>query len=202
MAQQNRRERKKEETRGRILNAAFKLFVQNGFEATTVDQIAEEADIGKGTFYNYFPSKEGVLEEYLEELGVQRGQKIWPDIRQAPDTRQRLAKAFQSLTSWSEEYPDLIRVYVYERFNALLRKNENYQFNRTDLYFAEIIKMGQESGDIRQDMDSLQLMSYLNAIFLIQICKWLESGAGPGLYELAMQGVDFFLIGALSTEKE
>lgn len=202
MAQQNRRERKKEETRDRILKAAFKLFVQNGFESTTIDQIADEADIGKGTFYNYFCSKEAALDGFIEELSIQRGQKIWSSIMELPDTRQRLVKSYQSVTSWSEEYPDLIRVYALQRLNEAMKKNENYRLNNNDLYFIEIIKIGQEAGDVRDDMDPLQLVSYLNAIFLIQVCKWLEGGAGPGLYELAVQGVDFFLIGALSTEKD
>lgn len=203
MAQHNRRERKKEETRSRILNSAFKLFVENGFESTTIDQIAEAADIGKGTFYNYFPSKEAALEGFIDELTLERGQKIWPGILQLPDTRQRLAKSYQSVTSWSEGYPELVKVFAFERLKAMLKsKKENFEFNQSDLYFAKIIKMGQDEGDIRDDVDALQLVSYLNAIFLVQICKWLENGAGQGLYELALQGVDFFLIGALSTEKE
>ena len=201
MAQTNRRERKKEETKSRILKAAFELFVQNGFEATTIDQIADLADIGKGTFYNYFSSKEAALDGFIEELAAQRGQKIWASILELPDTRQRLIKSYQSVTSWSEEFPDLIGVYSRQKLNEAMKKNENYHPSNNDLYFIEIIKMGQEAGDIRADMEPLELLSYLNAIFLVQVCKWLESGGGPGLYELAKQGVDFFLIGALSTEK-
>jgi len=50
-----RRERKKEETRHRIFVAALKLFNDNGFEATTIDDITARADVSKGTFFNYFP---------------------------------------------------------------------------------------------------------------------------------------------------
>lgn len=201
MAQQNRRERKKEETRDRILKAAFKLFVQNGFENTTIDQIADMADIGKGTFYNYFSSKEAALDGFIDELTAERGQQIWAGILELPDSRQRLKKSYQSISVWAEEYPELIRVYSLERLNEAMKNKANYQPNNNDLYFTEIIKLGQEAGDIRDDIDPLHLVSYLNAIFLIQVCKWLEGGGGPGLYELAIQGVDFFLIGALSTEK-
>jgi len=199
LVQQNRRERKKEETRGRILKAAFKLFVQNGFESTTIDQIADEADIGKGTFYNYFSSKEAALNGFIDELTVQRGQRIWADILELPDTRQRLVKSYQSITSWSGQYPDLIRVYALQLVNEAMEEDEEDRPNNNDLYFAEIIKMGQEAGDIRDDIDVVQLVRYLNAIFLIQVCKWLQGGAGSGFQESVTQGVDFFLIGALST---
>ena len=57
----SRRERKKGETRERIFKAACKLFRHKGFEATTIDEIADKADVAKGTFFNYFPRKEAVL---------------------------------------------------------------------------------------------------------------------------------------------
>lgn len=47
--------RKKEKTRQVIITTAMNLFIQNGYEATTMEQIAEMADIAKGTLYNYFP---------------------------------------------------------------------------------------------------------------------------------------------------
>ena len=62
----SRRERKKDETRQRIFDAAIALFREKGFEATTVDEITEKADVGRGTFFNHFPRKETVL-AYLSE---------------------------------------------------------------------------------------------------------------------------------------
>src|SRR6202012_797700 len=56
-----RRARKKEETRRRIIDAAKALFLERGFTATTLDDIAEAADISKRSFFDYFPSKEGVF---------------------------------------------------------------------------------------------------------------------------------------------
>jgi AcrR family transcriptional regulator len=43
------------------------LFRKQGFESTTADQIAEEADVSKGTLYNYFPSKEAILQGYVQQ---------------------------------------------------------------------------------------------------------------------------------------
>ncbi|NJD19024.1 MAG: helix-turn-helix transcriptional regulator [Gemmatimonadetes bacterium] len=56
-----RRERKKRETRERISAAAFALFVERGYDATTVEAIAERADVAKGTVFNYFPRKRAFL---------------------------------------------------------------------------------------------------------------------------------------------
>jgi AcrR family transcriptional regulator len=55
------RSRKKERTRRAIEDAALDLFVEQGYEATTVDQIAERAEISKPTFFRYFASKGEVV---------------------------------------------------------------------------------------------------------------------------------------------
>jgi AcrR family transcriptional regulator len=58
---QGLRERKRRETSGRIIEKGLKLFVKNGYEATTLDAIAEAAGISRRTFFYYFKSKEGIL---------------------------------------------------------------------------------------------------------------------------------------------
>jgi AcrR family transcriptional regulator len=56
-----RRERKKLRTRALIQQEALRLFLEKGFEATTIQEIAEAADIAPSTFFNYFPTKEDVV---------------------------------------------------------------------------------------------------------------------------------------------
>jgi AcrR family transcriptional regulator len=58
---EGRRERKRRQTRERIENAAMTLFLQRGFDATTIEDITEAADVSKRSFFDYFPSKEEVV---------------------------------------------------------------------------------------------------------------------------------------------
>src|SRR3984957_18449821 len=60
----NRRERHRVQTRDRLYRAALELFAARGFLETTVEDITEAADVGKGTFFNYFPTKEHTLAAY------------------------------------------------------------------------------------------------------------------------------------------
>ena len=57
----DRRQRRSTEIRERLFRAALNLFAQKGFLETTVEDITEAADVGKGTFFNYFPSKDHIL---------------------------------------------------------------------------------------------------------------------------------------------
>jgi AcrR family transcriptional regulator len=66
-AVEGRRERKKRELRTRIYEAARQLFLERGFEATTVVEIAEAADVAQGTFFNHFASKNDLLAEMASE---------------------------------------------------------------------------------------------------------------------------------------
>ncbi len=85
----SRRERKKMETRQALIEAAADLFHEKGYEATTVEEITERADVAKGTFFNYFPSKEALLselavweaEQLRAALDVERGAPASPVAR-------------------------------------------------------------------------------------------------------------------------
>src|SRR5215467_2176472 len=61
LSKPSRRERRSAELRERLFRAALQLFASKGYAETTVEDITEAADVGKGTFFNYFPSKERLL---------------------------------------------------------------------------------------------------------------------------------------------
>jgi AcrR family transcriptional regulator len=63
------RQRKRRQTRDRISQAAMALFLERGFDATTVDDIAAAADVSKRGFFDYFPTKEDVVFAWQEKFG-------------------------------------------------------------------------------------------------------------------------------------
>jgi AcrR family transcriptional regulator len=85
----NRREREHGIRREMIVTAAQKLFEKKGFELTTVDEIAAEAELGKGTIYSYFKSKSAIYVAILEkgsEVLRERMKKVVKEERPAIDT--------------------------------------------------------------------------------------------------------------------
>jgi AcrR family transcriptional regulator len=64
------RDRKKEQTRRRIAEAAHRLFGEHGFEKVTVAQVAQAAEVAEATLFNYFPTKEDLFYSGLEMFGA------------------------------------------------------------------------------------------------------------------------------------
>src|ERR1700730_1130803 len=78
----DRRQRRSSQTRERLFRAALDLFAQRGFADTTVEDITNAADVGKGTFFNYFPSKDHMLLAFAKmQLG--NLQSIIENLRRA-----------------------------------------------------------------------------------------------------------------------
>ena len=63
-----RQSRRVKATRLKLLNAARDMFAEKGFDSTTIDDITERADVGKGTFYYHFTDKEDVIAELVERM--------------------------------------------------------------------------------------------------------------------------------------
>ena len=62
------RQRKKLRTRRALADAALRLFTENGFDKTTLEEVAEEAEVSKSTFFRFFPAKEAAAIEAEAEL--------------------------------------------------------------------------------------------------------------------------------------
>jgi len=194
----SRTERRKEETRRRILRVAIDLFKQQGFDETTVDQIANEADVAKCTIYSHFPEKEAIIYEHIQSIIREQTPAMLEYLNELPDTRSRLIAALQKSMEWM--YIDLSndlfeRHFVYKMSQAVqaikhLDPSAGVGFSTI---LAHILKLGVESGEIKPDagivIGGLELSHFFSALL------WVNHPELVSINESIERNVDFFLNG-------
>jgi AcrR family transcriptional regulator len=100
------RERKKARTRATIREEALRLFREQGYQETTVDQIAAAAEVSPSTFFRYFPTKEDVaLADDLDPLIIEAFLAQPPELRPAEALRQAMHQVYENLppAEWERE---------------------------------------------------------------------------------------------------
>jgi AcrR family transcriptional regulator len=154
--QPTRRERKKRETRQRLLECAWQQFLEKGYDETTVEDITEAADVAKGTFFNYFATKEAALDELalwrLDQLGQQvRADVDGSSIGRAMTAVARIKRMICALAGEFFPESDLPRHLLLARISAPIKHESAHRLGSIT---RELVEQGQQTGEIRADIDA------------------------------------------------
>jgi AcrR family transcriptional regulator len=102
----DRHARRREQTRGRLVEAARTLFARQGVDTTRINEITDEADVGFGSFYNHFGSKEAIVEAVLAETVAAQGEAIDAVTRDLDDPAEVIAAAHRQFVRRARSDPD------------------------------------------------------------------------------------------------
>ncbi|MBI3403874.1 MAG: TetR/AcrR family transcriptional regulator [Acidobacteria bacterium] len=190
-----RRERKRVETRERILRAALKLFAKRGFNAVTVEEITDEADVGKGTFFNYFPSKEHVLSAF----GQMQVGKVEAGLLRVKDKEQTAMESLRQIPFDLAEEPgksaDLVRsLLVTVQSSVAVREMMRANLERGRETLAQLIWVGQQSGEIHGGRMAIELARIFQQTFFGSLLMWSLYPA-TSLQDLLAQSFEVFWAG-------
>lgn len=161
-----RRARKKQQTRQEILDAAVQNFAAKGYSKTSIADIMEQADLGTGTFYNYFDSKEDVLRCLLERL-VTRVHDALRENKAAGKSQIELLDIACQITA---EFLDANRFVLPLFLSAatmteVREQGENIPTPGFKPVYKSIIEAGQQDGEIRTDIPSDLIAEMFHSIF-------------------------------------
>jgi AcrR family transcriptional regulator len=154
----SRRQRRSADIRNRLFGAALQLFAQKGFAETTVEDVTEAADVGKGTFFNYFPSKDHILLAF----GEMQLRKLEAAIETARKTGEPMPEFLRSLgarmTQEPTRNPAIIRALLqaYLSTTAVREAMMDLQ-RRVHALHTEMIQLGQDRGEIRNDLPASEI---------------------------------------------
>ena len=192
----NRSDRKKEETKKRIIYIAMDLFMKQGFDKTTVDKIAEEADIAKGTIYNHFPVKEAIICEYVQRIIGDQGPEVLNLLHQLPDTRSRLSNVFYKTLNWMNINlnTDIYEKYFAYRMQVQTIRDKSLRSGLNNV-LEYVLELGKETGEIRKDVPSKILAHNLEIINSVTAIAWVSSPESFSIYEAIDLNIDLFVNG-------
>jgi AcrR family transcriptional regulator len=152
----SRRERKKQQTRQRLLECAWQQFLAKGYDETTVEDITEAADVAKGTFFNYFATKEVVLDELalwrLELLGNRMRAEDEATSGSSPAAAvERIKRLVCAIAGEFFPESDLPRHLFLARISAPIKHQSAH---RLGSMMRELVEQAQQNSEIRTDIDA------------------------------------------------
>ncbi|HOJ50192.1 MAG TPA: TetR/AcrR family transcriptional regulator [Spirochaetota bacterium] len=161
------KEKIKTEKREHIINTARKLFASKGFESVSINEIAKEAGIAKGTIYLYFENKYELFIEVLrfaEEMTMKKVYKFLEEKKNI-STFDKIEYILNIFNEFISTYPEYISIFmilhhqlpleVIEKIKSMIKDMQCKKIHVWDV-IAEIIREGIEKGEIMQGIDPLK----------------------------------------------
>src|ERR1700730_17561999 len=154
----DRRQRRSAETRDRLFRAALRLFAEKGFAETTVEDITNAADVGKGTFFNYFPSKDHLLVAFTD-MQLAKLQGAVESMRQSHEPMPAFLHALSlRMTEEPARAPDVVRAILQANLSrSSVRSLMREKHARAEALLTQLVEMGQQRGEFRRDLSALEL---------------------------------------------
>lgn len=197
--QLGKRETNKRARKEAIYQVAVELFRRQGFEATRVEEITEAAGVAKGTFFNYFPTKEDVLlyigERHITRLGAALADGSNRRISQATSATATLKLFMHTLADNLAEDRDLVKLAVGKAMRmSHLAPTGTSRFGFRGLV-AILIARGQRTGELHPDLDPELVAEILEGLYYQQLALWCQQDFGFDLGERLEQVVDLLVHG-------
>ena len=189
MARKNNRN-----TKGKIVTAAWDLFYRQGYENTTVEEIIEESQTSRGSFYHYFDGKDALLSS-LSDLFDDK----YAELMETLDMQQN---SFDILMYLNRELFAMIERTVSVELLAqmyaaqLTTKGEKRLLNRDRLYYRllrQIARQGQERGELRDDLPTGEIVKTYALCERALMYDWCICGGEYSLREYSGKMMPIFL---------
>ncbi len=172
-----RAERNKRDKHERLIRAARELFRTKGFEATTTSEIAEAADVAKGTLFFHAKSKEALLVMMFQEEVGDAIERAFAEVPDAPFLDQ-LVLVFEVMLRQNLRDVGLARIFVKE-LAFVSGERHGIDLVMAGLFekLSALIERAKDNDEVAMEVDSALLGYNLFALYFVFLMLWLGSGA-------------------------
>ena len=185
-------------TKGKIVSAAWKLFYEQGYDDTTVEDIIFESGTSKGSFYHYFEGKDallGSLSMIFDEKYEALRQEMDPEMG-AADKLTFINRELFTMIDNQVSVELLARLFS----TQLTTRGEKHLLDRNRTYFKlvqQIVRQGQERGELRTDITANEIVNDYAMFERALMYDWCLSGGEYALARYAGRMMPAFLRGYL-----
>lgn len=196
-----RKEREHLTHRQEILQAAERLFAAKGFYHTTMSEIAQAAEFGTGTLYNYFKSKEDLYFTLIDEKTDEIYHQVKRELRRKASAIERIKKVLILELEFMERNRDFFKIYTSEssRFEWFIKEEYGKKIHKkmeTYLHLlSQVMKQGMKADELKP-MDPLDLAHAFEGIVHSFIFEWLIRPKPYPLLSKASTILEIFLKGS------
>ncbi len=183
-------------TRGKIINAAWDLFYEQGYEYTTVEEIIEKSGTSKGSFYHYFEGKDALLGSlsYIFDEAYEKLQDTLPSDMSCFDTLLYLNRELFAIIEDRIDIDLLTRLYS----TQLVTKGEKHLLDNKRLYYKllrKIVSEGQKNGEFTDKMTANEIVKLYAMSERALIYDWCLCNGEYSLSSYAKNTMPMFLSG-------
>ena len=199
----------KKKKRSEIRDAALEIFARKGFENTTVQEIADKANISKGTIYLYFKTKEDILDAASQEILQQLEEDILGAAEGLTDPFDKLSALISEALNITPEFEQIFTVHMEIRLFHL--RNKAYEkvirhLKRTLAKFrtivSEIIEQGRNQGVFRIDVDAEALAICLLGIVDGIVMQYLHDKSDFSIQDVRDEFLKNFFNGLMAEDHQ
>lgn len=182
------RARKKRETRRRVIAAAKSLLKENGYETTTVEDIAEKAQISRMTFFNYFSGKDKLLEDIAAEMFAENETVFEQILASMESIDDALPRELEQRLDLIIQYRSFLAVVVkytklFSNFQSRSTTASDIEPDHLSQYYQaklEMVARAQAAGSIRDDIPASEICYFYYALRNDVVGRWLTQENQPG----------------------
>jgi len=158
-------------TRQKIVNAARKLFLKQGFEGTTLDQILEHANIVKGTFYQHFDTKMDLLVVVGRQEGIEKVERLIESVKQGASALDALRRYYLVLAQWFEQHAAIAQDVIISAIH-LHSPHSNAPESIAHDFSKLMLEMAKTQNEIRTDIDVNSQALVIGGAFTLAVIDW------------------------------
>ena len=181
----------------RILDAAIKVFAEQGFHQSTISQIARQAGVADGTIYLYFKNKDDILVHFFNSKTRQVFSRFREAVKKADGAVDKLRALVQR--HLEEFQADIHMAAVYQAWTHQFQRAAEPQIKEmAKMYLdiiSEIVELGQQEGSLRKDLYLGLVKRFILGAVDEVINTWLHAGGRYDLTSMAEPLVDLFISG-------